>query len=207
MNGKGVIYRMIDEHNNDCPYDFKNIQFKRKITNGQYDATNGSETWCYTLNLWYQDMCQDASIVGNTLPNDDDYISGVYDNKFGYALAYNLGIDGVDGFAFALGNNVILSFDDSGAYYGIFSNTTRDAFYNNTIGNIFRYNIIGNSFNDNTIKNQFQSNTIGNVFTYNTIGNVFQANMIGNMFFRKTIGDNVQRRNYGNNGVELATKS
>ena len=28
-NGKGVIYRMIDEFNNDCPYDFKNIQFKR----------------------------------------------------------------------------------------------------------------------------------------------------------------------------------
>ena len=27
-NGKGVIYRMIDEWNNDIPYDFKNIQFK-----------------------------------------------------------------------------------------------------------------------------------------------------------------------------------
>ena len=27
-NGKGVIYRMIDEFNNDVPYDFKNIQFK-----------------------------------------------------------------------------------------------------------------------------------------------------------------------------------
>lgn len=26
-NGKGVIYRMIDEQNNDCPYDFKNIMF------------------------------------------------------------------------------------------------------------------------------------------------------------------------------------
>lgn len=26
-DGKGVIYRMIDEFNNDCPYDFKNIQF------------------------------------------------------------------------------------------------------------------------------------------------------------------------------------
>lgn len=25
--GKGVIYRMIDEHNNDCPFDFKNMQF------------------------------------------------------------------------------------------------------------------------------------------------------------------------------------
>lgn len=28
-NGKGVIYRLIDEFGNDCPYDFKNIQFKR----------------------------------------------------------------------------------------------------------------------------------------------------------------------------------
>lgn len=28
-NGKGVIYRMIDEFNNDCPYDFKNIRFTR----------------------------------------------------------------------------------------------------------------------------------------------------------------------------------
>lgn len=28
-NGKGVIYRLIDEYGNDCPYDFKNVQFKR----------------------------------------------------------------------------------------------------------------------------------------------------------------------------------
>ena len=33
-NGKGVIYRMIDEWQNDCPYDFKNVQFKRYYTNG-----------------------------------------------------------------------------------------------------------------------------------------------------------------------------
>lgn len=34
-NGKGVIWRMIDEFQNDCPYDFKNIQFKRYKTNGK----------------------------------------------------------------------------------------------------------------------------------------------------------------------------
>ena len=28
-SGKGVIYRMVDEWGNDCPYDFKNVQFKR----------------------------------------------------------------------------------------------------------------------------------------------------------------------------------
>ena len=39
-NGKGVIYRMIDEFNNDIPYDFKNIQFKRYIL----DANNAIVT-------------------------------------------------------------------------------------------------------------------------------------------------------------------
>ena len=28
-SGTGVIYRMVDEWGNDCPYDFKNVQFKR----------------------------------------------------------------------------------------------------------------------------------------------------------------------------------
>ena len=65
-NGKGVVYRMIDEFGNDCPYDFKNIQFKRyKITgsgttkklDGTYlgfsDAPCGIDTtnfiYCYTF--------------------------------------------------------------------------------------------------------------------------------------------------------------
>jgi hypothetical protein len=29
LNGKGVIYYMKDEFGNECPYDFKNILFKR----------------------------------------------------------------------------------------------------------------------------------------------------------------------------------
>lgn len=35
-NGRGVIYRLIDECGNDCPYDFKNIQFKRYYTSGNF---------------------------------------------------------------------------------------------------------------------------------------------------------------------------
>ena len=37
ISGKGVIYWMRDEFDNECPYDFKNIQFPR----------NGN--WCYTF--------------------------------------------------------------------------------------------------------------------------------------------------------------
>lgn len=40
-NGKGVIYRMIDEFGNDCPYDFKNILFKN-VYNGIYQYTFNS---------------------------------------------------------------------------------------------------------------------------------------------------------------------
>jgi hypothetical protein len=45
-NGKGIIYYMKDEWNNECPYDFKNIQFKRYAvsdvinTNLDTDALN-----------------------------------------------------------------------------------------------------------------------------------------------------------------------
>ena len=35
-NGKCIIYRMIDECNNDCPYDFKNIQFKHPNNTSYY---------------------------------------------------------------------------------------------------------------------------------------------------------------------------
>lgn len=43
-NGKGVVYRLIDEFGNDVPYDFKNIQFKRyKVTPKTAYSTNLSE--------------------------------------------------------------------------------------------------------------------------------------------------------------------
>jgi len=197
-NGRGVIYRLIDEFNNDIKYDFKNIQFRRKITNGQYDA-NGTETWCYTLNIWYNDMCQDASIVGNTLMNDEGYITGVYNNNFGYVTAYDLYLEGVNTLAFALGNNVALSSDEDGIYMGIFSNTIGDEFYYNTIGDNFYSNTIGDNFHENTIGISFFSNIIGNGFYSNTIGNYFGGNTIGDNFYSNTVGDEFDSNTIGNN--------
>lgn len=46
-NGKGVIYRMIDDKHNDCPYDFKNIQSKRS---GTYSYLFGSAEDCTRFN-------------------------------------------------------------------------------------------------------------------------------------------------------------
>ena len=55
--GRGVIYRMIDELGNDCPYDFKNIQY-----NGSWGY------WAYTFNWIYDDSdnrCDDLSVYNH----------------------------------------------------------------------------------------------------------------------------------------------
>lgn len=60
--GKGVIYRLIDEWNNDLPYDFKNIQHLR------------DSSWYYTFS-WKKPakaLYQDASLPGNS----------VFDNRY-----------------------------------------------------------------------------------------------------------------------------
>lgn len=57
-NGKGVIYRMIDEKRNDCPYDFKNILFyNNKIT---YYAT--SDKYYYTFSYIIDDKLYDGTV-------------------------------------------------------------------------------------------------------------------------------------------------
>ena len=52
-NGKGVIYRMIDEWQNDCPYDFKNVQFKRYWADGINITKNEGEPKNIILKGYY----------------------------------------------------------------------------------------------------------------------------------------------------------
>lgn len=54
-NGRGVIYRLIDEWMNDVGYDFKNIQFVRPLTDGDYDPDNGVDGWVYTFHRYDSD--------------------------------------------------------------------------------------------------------------------------------------------------------
>ena len=71
-NGHGVIYRMIDEWNNDCPYDFKNIQMKDNKSNYVYTFNNNnlSDTHDITvsnnLNDFDNDVCEGNIVIGCT---------------------------------------------------------------------------------------------------------------------------------------------
>lgn len=107
--GKGVIYRLIDEWNNDVPYDFKNIQFIRPLTDGEYDADNGEDNWCYTFSYWYNDRVIDSSTEGQTFTDDGEDIVHICENTI---KARN--IRG----KYELSNNVIYSGPDGEWYYG-----------------------------------------------------------------------------------------
>ena len=101
-NGKGVIYRMIDEYDNECPYDFKNIQFKR------YAVTNITSTKLTsgTLNNLKSILIKDSNgglyfatkdSYGNFVPLDTDGTSyEINENDSNWYYTFQ-GISSADG--------------------------------------------------------------------------------------------------------------
>ena len=192
-NGKGVIYRMIDEWGNDCPYDFKNIQFKRwlyedgggitKKEYGDYDE------YCYTFS--WEDSgngIMDASIFGNNgdLLNAVGQISGVYGNVIGVYNSYD-GDESPQSTKQYLNDIVFFSTYgyESGNYYGCYSNTFGNNCYSNTFGNACHSNTFGNNCHSNEFGGACHSNTFGdgcyeNVLPNNCLYNTFDTSCYGN---------------------------
>ena len=128
-NGKGVVYFMKDEFGNECPYDFKNIQFTRKLTNGALDTSTGTDTWVYTFNVWDGDL--DACCDGTVYAAEGFFCRG---NTMGESS-----VDGVD----SLPDNVFLNEYGEG-YYWVYCQY--NTFGNNCVGNTF-----GNYCRSNTV--------------------------------------------------------
>lgn len=219
--GRGVIYRMIDEWNNDCPYDFKNIQFKRyKITSsissslvGTYLATEANSdtdleidnnnskmfyTFSYlgelnTLTEYRGETLEDASIIGNTLQSDDSSPYGVHGNTIKYY--FDVGIENSKPIQ-SLNNIVFLTYSDGDGYYGCYSNSFDINNYNSSFGN----NCSNNSFRTDNTFIIFGNNCIYNSFySCNIIilgqqcqGNLFDFGCGVNVF-----GDNCNYNYFG----------
>ena len=183
VNGKGVIYRMIDEYGNDCPYDFKNIQFKRwKIT-----STHSS------LNNEYIGI-DGFNIDGSTIPDKNDFkwfytfsfmkkawgaltIESIYDS-FTDSHISSTGI----GLA---GDNIIKPYVTEGAmllnYTLFFSEATDDSVsfpYMNKIG----INCLYNTLKDNCLSNTFENNCTFNILLDACKNNTFGADCTRNTF-------------------------
>ena len=178
--GKGVIYRMIDEFNNDCPYDFKNIQFKRGIyADGQglakEEGDQDYDVYCYTFS-WEDDdkIIMDASIVGNNgyLLNDEGQISGVYGNLIKPYITYTGDVENPQTTCQHLNNVVFLgnyAYEER-FYYGC---------YSNTLGCNCSYNSFGNSCYSNTLSDDCSFNSFGDDCCYNSFGHSCSSNALG----------------------------
>lgn len=173
VNGKGVIYYMKDEHNNEAYYDFKNILFKRSKTdffdkNTWFNAASKlstSDRYFYTFTR--------LTNAGNTIKDSSVYYDDtntVYyskNNKISNSLINSL----------YLNNIVFINNLNCTAHNIIGSNCC-----NNTFGDNCSYNTIGDKFYNNVIGNNFSGNTL----VFNIFNNKFIAK-IDNSKFNKNI--------------------
>ena len=225
-NGRGVIYRLIDEWQNDCPYDFKNVQFKRyrasasgnltSAINGRYYAYNGGMTgveiedandfvWAYTFTLIDDDgQWRDFSITKDALDTKTDW---------GYFKQFKIGrceynhirnsytavtVDEKCYRALMLNNIVlIVGIDANGLPGEMQLNTFGDGNYNMTLKDNPERNHFGNKCYNNIVGSY--GNTFGNNCWDNTFGNDCWNNTFGNNFQYNTFGNGCAVNTFGNN--------
>ena len=186
-NGKGVIYRMIDEFNNDVPYDFKNIQFYRQWDSSKslWSTISSDNTGvpCYTF----------SSEGDNSTVEFRDYSLMKYNNVYSNVIKEYKDIINFDfnNIKFILNNNCFF-----GEYCN--SNTFGNNCYNNTFGDRCDSNTFGNDCESNTFGNDCESNTFGTYAYSNTFGNSYRYNTFGNGCFGNTFGGHIEQSQFGN---------
>ena len=178
-NGKGVIYRMIDERGNDCPYDFKNIQFKHP-----YHTTTYPDYY-YTFSTVINGIVTDYSLSNSRCFNNiiKEHIAGkiqqlnnnvfINNNKDSYCNSNSFGVNCRNNY---FGNN---------CYFNSFG----DNCYSNGFGNYYRSNSFGNYCYSNSFGSDCCSNSFGSDCCSNKFGNACCSNKFGNACCSNSFGN------------------
>ena len=167
--GKGVIYYMKDERNNELPYDFKNILYLKD-----------TETYVYTFSNGVNDASFDASTHSNIVkPYFLGAVQYLNNNTFGESCALNT-------FANDCRNNTFGNgcWNNTFGYITIF-NTFGDDCTRNTFSKVCSHNTFGNECCDNTFDDSCINNTFGNYSASNHFAlscKSTQVNGMGNFY-------------------------
>ena len=219
-NGKGVIYRMIDEWGNDCPYDFKNIQCRRKLTfeSGYAEfSEDGNEIWVYTFagqSYHINDDTWSGMLDGSLEPPfghmTDEDSSTFHDNVIKpYIMLYSENEINTECGLCYLNDIVFLGYweeigsanEEEAPYYYAYC-CYSNSFGNNCYRNSFGNHCYSNSFGDKCFDNSFGRNCQGNSFGYNfksnSFGNYFYDNSFGNDCSSNSFGDDCGSNSFGN---------
>lgn len=207
-NGKGVIYRMIDEWNNDLPYDFKNIMFKRYELNAPelYEASGRDEYWMVKLsenirenfNAGCKAFIWSGIQEGTSRMWENDQGEIMSDptgrSRFFYTFSYGSHNSLDSSLAGTCRDNVMLSscrlpnnvFFSGGENYG---NRFGSGCCNNSISFDCSYNTFGSDCCENCFEPAFYYNTFGNRCSHNSFGFSCQYNNFGTRFNYNSLGD------------------
>ena len=189
-NGKGVIYYMKDEFNNECPYDFKNIQFRHP------NDTDTYPDYYYTFSIFKQEQCYDktTTIV--------DVYSGDYGKCHGNIIKpYTINSENIK---YNLNFIIFLNESEYGDCYGnsfgdnCYHNSFGSNCYTNSFGVGCRYNSFGVGCYDNSFGNYCTYNSFGVGCYGNSFGNYCSDNSFGNSCYDNSFGNYCSDNSFGN---------
>ena len=200
-NGKGVIYRMIDEWNNDVPYDFKNIQFKHPNDTATYphyyytfasdnvedntDCSLDIANSCYsnTIMEYIKENIRSLNqiVFIGTMCYSNSFAENCFNNSFD-AMCIN------NSFGTECSSNRIGQYCTNNSFNSYcVSNSLGIDCHSNIFGFVCGENTLGNSCTYNTFRpdcsnNSFAENCYGNTFEEYCSRNTFDTDCCGNSF-------------------------
>lgn len=223
-DGQGTILMLKDEYGNQCPYDFKSIQFKRwAVTDSQQGREGLDGKYMGVLNnvptnisiededdfIWAYTFSSDATgsedqvdysldgthwVYGNVLAMAPDAMNDLNDIVF-YG-EYNYGNRfGVNCYRNTFGNSCRQNSFGNGCQVNSFGNNC----FQNSFGNNCQFNSFGNGCYSNSFGNSCQNNSFGNDCYNNSFGNYFQNNSFGNGCNNNSFGNECYQNSFGNN--------
>ena len=175
-NGKGVIYRMIDEFNNDVPYDFKGIKMQAYLDIYEY-----SDDYRYTFGGENDDSYSKSysNHIGEVVSDGKRQINII---TLGSRSIFNtFGFDCYDN---TLGSRCSHNTFGSSCYRNRLENTCS----NNILGQNCILNTLGSSCSSNTLGSGCYDNTLGSGCYYNTLVSDCYDNTFGSYCYDNTLG-------------------
>ena len=209
-DGKGIIYRMIDEFGNDIPYDFKNIQFYRQWNKEkQMWSTISSDNTgvpCYTFSS--QGDSSTTEFTDISLSADNNIYSNIIDEYIIKSEYYpdKQGLNNICFFGTNSYNNLFGRICYNSSFKSAFRN---NSFGNNCFNNLFEEYCYNNSFGEkcsnNSSKNYFHNNSFGDDCSFNSFDTDCKNNIFGEACLNNIIGaacsDNIFGDNYSYNKI------
>ena len=211
-SGRGVVYYMKDEFNNECPYDFKNIQYN-KLKSFTYIQWSG--TYFFTRDTSLDEEISGVTYYGyhcsvqpsawssqNCFVTDSQMTttSILYTSPGGETMTYgkigSVNLEEKYGiYTFSVNNSDIFKDGSLLSSNIIYSNVISN-YINTDKLNLNRIWFIGNNIIDNTFGTDCHDNTFGNSCYSNTFGNNCQSDTFGNDYiYYCTFFDGVQSIN------------